>query len=245
MHPPVIGITLRPQAGDDGEPPRLLQNRSYISSLECAGGVPLPIPLLDDLTKLRVLYDHCDALCLPGGPDVTPEHYGQTSDPACGVHADAGLDRCELQLLEWAIADDKPVLAICRGVQLLNVACGGTLWQDINVQGATATSHREPIRDRIAHELLVVPGSHLACITRDDRVGVNTMHHQAIRDVAPSLTVSGHSDDGLVEAVEMPSRRFILGVQSHPEELTTTQPWARALFSALVAAAGATTTSSG
>jgi putative glutamine amidotransferase len=146
------------------------------------------------------------------------------------------LDEVELKLVAWALADNLPVLAICRGIQVLNVACGGTLWQDVNVEGATAELHDREPRDLLAHGLDIDPDSLLARTLGETHLEVNSLHHQAIRDVAPSLRTVAHSTDGLIEGVEMPGHRFVVGIQCHPEELVGKEPWARSLFTAFVEA---------
>jgi putative glutamine amidotransferase len=237
MTAPVVGITLRPQAGAPDRPPRLVQNRAYLDAIEAAGAIPLPLPLLRDEERMRVLYERCDALCLPGGPDVEPGRYGEEEGAGCEVETAAELDDAEMLLTRWLVADDRPTLAICRGIQVVNVALGGSLWQDLATQGATPVAHRREPRTALAHDVRVVPGTLLHRTLGVDALRVNSLHHQAIRRVGEGLQASGCSDDGLVEAVEMPDRRFLLGVQWHPEELVAEQVEARRLFAALVAAA--------
>lgn len=232
----VVGITLRELTGPDF-PPKLALNRAYFEALERAGAVVLPIPIVHDVERLRFHYENLDALLLPGGADVEPRRYGAVAREDCNLTVMPELDEVELTLAGWALRDDLPVLAICRGIQLLNVACGGTLWQDVNVEGATSQHHDQHLpRDVTVHDLDIEPGSLLARATGRTSVKVNTLHHQAIRDVGASLKSIGRSPDGLVEAVEAPGHRFVLGVQCHPEELQKKEEWAAALFDALVAA---------
>jgi putative glutamine amidotransferase len=215
----------------------------YIRVLAAAGGVPWLIPLLrDDTETLRCMYERLDGLFLAGGMDVDPAHYGEARHERCGV-SDPDRDWTELTLLRWALADRKPVFGICRGIQLLNVGAGGTLYQDL------ATQHPGPIkheyfettgapRDYLAHEVRVVPGSRLAAVMGGGVVAVNSLHHQGIKDLAPGLTASAFSPDGLIEGVEGRDGQFLLGVQWHPEELTERDPPMRRLFTAFVTAAG-------
>src|SRR5207302_1667144 len=130
QRPRVVGITLRPQAGAPDRPARLVQNRAYLDAIEAAGAVPLPLPLLRDPEKLRALYERCDAICLPGGPDIEPQRYGEEPREDAEISSEAELDETEMLLTRWLVAEDRPTLAICRGIQVLNVALGGTLWQD-------------------------------------------------------------------------------------------------------------------
>jgi putative glutamine amidotransferase len=232
----LIGVPLRPLVGHES-PPKLALNRTYFEAIENAGAVALPIPILRDPQRLRRLYELVDGLLLPGGADVEPRRYGAVAREDCHLSVDPELDEVELHLTEWALADGLPLLAVCRGIQVLNVACGGTLWQDLQVEGAAHKSHYQEPRDLLFHELDVDADSLLARTMGTTHVGVNSLHHQAIRDLGGSLRAVAHSSDGLVEGVELPSHDFVLGIQCHPEELSNTEPWAARLFTGLVAAA--------
>jgi putative glutamine amidotransferase len=234
--PVVVGVTLRPLSAGEF-PPKLALNRSYFASLEDAGAVVLPMPLVRDAERLRSLYDHLDALLLPGGDDVEPWRYGAVARDDCNLSLSPELDEVELRLAEWALADGIPVLGICRGIQVLNVACGGTLWQDVQVEGAVSESHDQEPRDALVHDLDVDPNSLLARSMGVTHVRVNSLHHQAIRDLAGPLRAVARSSDGLIEGVELPSAQFVLGIQCHPEELSRKEAWAAGLFTAFVASA--------
>jgi putative glutamine amidotransferase len=236
MSVPVVGLTLRPIAGN-GRPPYLMRNRAYYEALEGGGAAVMSLPVSPRADRLRALYDRCDAICVPGGPDVQPRLYGEEERRDCRVDADAELDDVETVLISWAIEDGKPLLAICRGAQVLNVALGGTLWQDLLVQfdGALRHDHAESHRD-VVHQLTIERGSRLRDLTGADVIEVNSRHHQAIRDPAPSLTVTAFSTDGVIEAVEDESRRFVVGVQCHPEDLYAGHEWSRRLFRDFVSA---------
>jgi len=231
----VAGITLRPQALD-GTPPRYVQNRRYLDGLLAAGAVPLGIPPLQDRDALRTLYDRCDALLLPGGPDVEPQRYGEQPRDDCKLSTAPELDAAEFTLVGWALDDGKPLLAICRGIQVLNVALGGTLWQDIAVQQAGMHGHDGNARDAAVHDVEVLPGTALHGAVRQVSLRWNSVHHQALRDLGDGLVASARAADGLVEGVELPGRA-VIGVQCHPEEMAGAEPWAAALFAWLVAAA--------
>jgi putative glutamine amidotransferase len=143
------------------------------------------------------------------------------------------------------VADRKPVLGICRGIQTINVACGGTLYQDINAQNPRAIKHdyfsglaSGYSRDYLAHSIQVGPGSHLARLLDTDHCQVNSMHHQGIKRLAPGLIATAFAPDGLIEGVEM-ADRFVVGVQWHPEELLEVHPWMQRLFAGFIAAAKA------
>jgi putative glutamine amidotransferase len=232
---PFVGITLRPQLAE-GLPPRLVQNRAYVDSLIAAGAIPLPIAPTGDSDILRALYDRCDALLLPGGPDVEPHRYGEEPRPECHVTSAPELDAAELVLTRWALADGKPLLGICRGLQVLNVALGGSLWQDIAVQGAGDHGHDSADRAALVHEVEVAPGTTLGEVIGKARLRWNSLHHQGIHRVGAGLVPVAHSPDGVVEGVEIPGSP-VLAVQCHPEELTRTQPWAHAIVRWLVEAA--------
>ena len=235
-HPPVVvGFTLRPQRAE-GTPPRYVQNRRYLDGLLAAGAVPLGIPAVADERVLRTLYDRCDALLLPGGPDVEPSRYGEATRADCDVSPVPELDAAEFTLAGWALQEGRPLLAICRGVQVLNVALGGTLWQDIAAQQAGDPAHHGKDRTALAHEVSVVSGTALHRVLGADRLAWNSLHHQALRDLGDGLVASAVAGDGLVEGVELPGRP-VLGVQCHPEELAPSAGWASALFEWLVDAA--------
>lgn len=232
----LIGVPLRPFAAAD-IPAKLALNRAYFDALEAAGATVLPIPVVHDERHLRTLYDLLDGLLLPGGVDVEPRRYGATPREDCHLTVSPELDSVELALATWAVADDLPVLGICRGIQVLNVACGGTLWQDLQVEGATGESHDRDPRDALVHGLVVEPWSLLAHTLGVTAARVNSLHHQAIRDVGGDLRAVAHSSDGLIEGIEIPGHRFAMGIQCHPEELISIEPWAGRLFSGLLSAA--------
>src|SRR5258708_1653411 len=157
----IIGGPLRPlTAGQAG--PKLALTRAYVDALESAGAIPLPIPITHDTGRLRFYYELLDGLLLPGGADVEPRRYGAIPRDDCNLYVMPELDEVELTLARWAIADGLPLLGICRGIQVLHVPCGGTLWQDVNVEGATDHEHYREPPDLLAHGLYVEPGTLLA-----------------------------------------------------------------------------------
>lgn len=219
--------------------------QAYVEAVEGAGGTPVPIHPGTGGNAL----DRVDGLVLTGGLDVDPKEYGQVADPAMSVEVDAERDALELPLVREALRRDLPVLAICRGVQVLNVALGGTLIQDLDVErtGRQAWSHQQRMSrpdasfDAALHEVEVSPASRLRKIAGSARLGVNTFHHQAIDRVAPGLVVTATAVEPdkpeLIEAVEAPNCRWVLGVQWHPERMWRTAPAHRRLFTELVQAA--------
>lgn len=245
-----VGITCSTfSSGDESRPLRLGQSQTYLQALIRAGAAPVLIPHLADLTLLRSLYERLDALLLPGGGDVAPHHYSQQPHPKCGP-PDADRDATELALARWCVQDHKPLLAICRGIQVLNVALGGSLYQDVAAQVPGAARHDwypDHPRDLLAHAVDVEPGTRLAAILGFDggppggptsrrltSLEVNSLHHQAIKELAPGLRITACAPDGIVEAVEVEGPVFALGVQWHPEELTQKDVRAQHLFDALI-----------
>ena len=221
---PVVGITPCSRVDD------------YIESVRRAGGEPV---VLDPASDPAQSLDRVDALLLTGGLDVDPARYGQA--PHATTEIDAARDRFEIPLSQEAVARDTPVFAICRGVQVLNVAAGGTLVQDIPSAVTSDLAHSIDVpKDRIAHAVRVTPGTRLAEALGPeaplDTCGVNSRHHQAVGVVAPSFVVSAVSPDGVVEAIERPASSFCVGVQWHPENFWRTGEFA-GLFEAFLEAA--------
>ncbi len=234
----------RPRIGITGKDPAQLKN--YAEAVEAAGGAAVPL-LPGAAGSPEVLLDDLDGLVLTGGRDVDPALYGHRLREGCGVELDAPRDALEIPLARRALERDLPVLGICRGVQVLNVAAGGTLLQDITLVGLAQGSHNQraaappPPEDAAVHEVTITPGSRLAQIFGDGRLGVNTFHHQVIDRPAAEFAVTARSiepqGNGVIEAVEIPGRSFAVGVQWHPERMWRRVPACARLFSALVGAA--------
>ncbi len=244
---PTIGLTTQTLHSIDGIPPALPQswvmNQRYFVAATMVGGVPWMIPLFDDdLQTLRAIYERLDGLLIPGGVDMDPRQYGDAILPECG-NLDPARDRVELQLTKWAIEDGKPVLGLCRGCQIINVARGGTLWQDLATQRPELAKHdyfptQGFARTHLAHAATVEPGSRLASLLDGPpEIMINSMHHQAVRDVGDGLMVSARALDGTIEALELPGEAFVVGVQWHPEVFEMTDPHTRHLFGGFIAAA--------
>jgi putative glutamine amidotransferase len=243
---PIIGISTQTLHVIDGIPPALPQsvvmNQRYYIAVAMAGGAPILIPLLDDEPEaLRAVYDGCDGILIPGGVDVDPATFGEAPHPKLG-RIDPARDRTEIQLARWAVEDRKPLFGLCRGLQVINVAFGGTLWQDLEDQCPAGIKHDYfPTygftRDHLAHEVTLTPTSRLRHLVEVDRIPVNSMHHQGIKQLAPSLAVSAVSPDGLIEAVESQNGHFLVGVQWHPEVFEMTDPHTRHVFREFVRAA--------
>jgi putative glutamine amidotransferase len=217
-------------------PPFLGQNQTYVQAVIRAGAAPLLIPALTESSPLRTLYASLDGLLLSGGKDVAPVHYGEALHEKCDP-VPPERDEMELRLTRWAVEEGKPLLAICRGIQVLNVALGGSLYQDIDAQIPGADNHTwypDYPRNRVSHTVPVTPEARLACIVGTAPLPVNSLHYQAIKDVAPGLTVVARAPDGVVESLEVGGHPFAIGVQWHPEELAAGDPRQQRIFDALV-----------
>ncbi|MBW2589228.1 MAG: gamma-glutamyl-gamma-aminobutyrate hydrolase family protein [Deltaproteobacteria bacterium] len=194
---------------------------SYIRALLKIDAIPLIIPVIQSPKILEQFFQMIDGLLLIGGPDLDPIHYHQAAHTGLRKVTPA-RDNMEMQLSIWALEADLPIMAICRGVQVLNVAAGGTLWQDIASQLPNAAKHDyypDYPKDFLAHTVKPLPGSRLAGIIGDDEVSVNSLHHQAIDKLGQGLSPVAYAPDGIVEAVEGIEASWIIGVQWHPEWL--------------------------
>jgi len=232
---PAIGLTIE-NPKKEAEVFRLRDD--YVRSVETAGGLPL-VFAPGKPEDAPDLLDRVDGLLLTGGADVDPGLYGATPHPRLGP-VFRERDDFELALVREALRRDLPLLAICRGHQVLNVATGGTLVQDIPSELPGAGAHDPDVeRWQTAHEVEILPGTRLREILGSERVAVNSFHHQAIRELGRELVLSARSPDGVMEAVEMPRgrKRFVVGVQWHPESFWDHEPGFRSLFQALVRAA--------
>lgn len=228
-HRPVIGIptqTLQVMDGiPEGLPPSWVMNQRYYLATAAVGGVPWMIPLLEDLAILREIYDRLDGVLLAGGVDMDPATYGEEKTPLCGA-IDPARDLVELQLVRWALADGKPVFGICRGLQVINVATGGTLYQDVSAECTAAIKHDYfPTtgwqRDYPAHEVKLVNGTRLQQALATSSLTVNSMHHQGVDRLGDGLTVSALAPDGLIEGLELPNHPYLTAVQWHPESMAS------------------------
>lgn len=195
-------------------------NGDYIRYLEKANCIPLALPTFEPTTRTAFIIKAVDGLLLTGGDDVFSEAYGESSLTG-DWRADAQRTYFEIELIREALQQNKPIFSICRGFQMLNVALGGTLYQDIAQQVPRAIEHRSLKRPNWNyHDIAIVKNSHLGRILGTKKITVTTSHHQAIKDLAPPLCTVAKSDDGVVEAVEMPEQNFVIGVQWHPETMS-------------------------
>ncbi|PWK16420.1 gamma-glutamyl-gamma-aminobutyrate hydrolase family protein [Tumebacillus permanentifrigoris] len=193
-------------------------HQDYYRGIEKCGGLPLVLPLTEPELFQRYL-DFCDGVIFTGGEDVDPQHYGAEPHPQLGPIL-PHRDRVEVEAARYVHQLDKPLLAICRGAQVLNVALGGTLYQDLPSELPHALQHlQKAARGVDSHFIHVEPNSRLHRVFGHDKVRVNSFHHQAVRDLAPGLVVSAKASDGVIEAIEDPNSTYTLGVQWHPESM--------------------------
>jgi putative glutamine amidotransferase len=241
MKRPIIGVSC--MNSQDGHRSDLMAVRpTYLQAIEAAGGAPLLIHLTDNLDVVRALYNLCDGILLPGGDDVDPAYFGEEPHEHLG-DVDRQRDEVEIALARWTREDSKPLMGICRGIQVINVAFGGSLYQDIPSQLPESSDHRANTRvqqwDLLTHSIALEPNSWLAERLSADEVMGNTMHHQSVKDVAPGMRVVGRAPDGVVEAMEGTGEQFVVAVQCHPEHLwpSSETRWLR-VFEGFVAACG-------
>ncbi len=209
----------------------------YMKGITQAGGIPVMLPLTEDSDTIQQLTNTCDGILLTGGHDVSPSLYGEVTLPVCGTCCPE-RDRMEKLLLTTALAQEKAIFGICRGIQFLNAALGGTLYQDIPTQMVSQEiHHQKPPYHIPSHSVTIAPDSPLYHVLQKEQLSVNSYHHQGIRTLASSLTAMAWAPDGLIEAVSMPDQRFVWAVQWHPEFSYLQDVSSRALFAAFVNAA--------
>ena len=232
MTRPVVGITI----GNSREAEIFALRDDYLRAVEKAGALPVVLAPGQPADAADLL-DRVDALVLSGGADVDPALYGEDRHERLGPLFPE-RDAFELALAREAVRRDAPMLAICRGHQVLNVATGGTLLQDIPSQMTGAKNH-DPDTERweFCHDVEILPGTRLFDILGTERIAVNSFHHQAVKDLGRGLALSARGCDGVVEGIEMPDRRFVIGVQWHPESFWDQPRHFQPLFEALVRAA--------
>jgi putative glutamine amidotransferase len=233
---PVIGITCG-ATSLDGQTPRYGTNQAYVSAIAETGGVPL---LLVPWAAGRAApgLDRLDGLLVPGGADIDPSFY-RASRSEQVVYTDPARDALELECISEARRRGMPVFGICRGMQMINVAFGGSLYQDLPTELPGALRHSSPPelgRSHLEHDVQVSAGSWFAEAAGATAVMVNSLHHQAVKDIGEGLVVTAISEDGVVEGLETEDRQTV-SVQCHCEELRHLA-WARSLFESFVAAAG-------
>jgi putative glutamine amidotransferase len=244
---PVIGIPTQTLQSIDRIPEDLpeswVMNQRYFHACTSVGAVPWMVPLLhDDPETLRAIYDHLDGIFLPGGVDMDPASYGTDRHELCG-RTDPPRDHVELEFARWAMADGKPLLGVCRGMQVVNVAAGGKLVQDCGELFPGSIKHdyfpgAGWERDHLAHSVRIAEGSRLHEAFGVLDSPVNSMHHQGLGDLGEGLVATAWAPDGLIEAVESAREdHFLVAVQWHPEMLIDGHAGTRRLFEAFITAA--------
>jgi putative glutamine amidotransferase len=238
MSAPLIGLTTSVLSGRP--PERAALNAAYVTAVQGAGGVPVLLPPHLDTAAREALWERLDGLVLTGGGDVDPALFGEAPHPAVS-DVSAARDALELWLARRAVEEGLPLLAICRGIQVLNVALGGSLWQDVPSQVPGALVHHQSApRNEPTHTVkLLGEGTRLHAASGARELRVNSFHHQAVKRLGQGLREVAWAEDGLIEGVELPDHPFAVGVQWHPEDLVDHDPAARGLFAALAEAARA------
>lgn len=206
----------------------------YVTSVRRAGGIPVLLTLEQELEEIPQLLEHLDCVLFPGGPDVSPLLYGEEPIREVTYSVEA-QDRFEIELVRQCVKANKPIFGICRGAQVINVALGGTLYQDIYVQAGATLCHRQDmkLRSERTHTISIVPNTLLHSLLECTDTAVNSYHHQAVHTLGEGLKASAWSKDGILEAFEG-TQAPILAVQFHPENLSRLFPAFQSLFNQLV-----------
>ncbi|HEV2474666.1 MAG TPA: gamma-glutamyl-gamma-aminobutyrate hydrolase family protein [Chthonomonadales bacterium] len=211
---------------------------TYIAAVEKAGAAAMPLPPAPE-DSLRKQLGELDGLLLSGGPDLAPRWFGEAPHPGLG-EVEEDRDSSEMALIRMALEQDMPIFGICRGIQILNVALGGDLFQHIPDQCPSGIEHqqknRNAAREITSHEICIAAGSRMEQIAGSRTMETNSFHHQALRRIAAGLRVTARAQDGVVEAVEDPTRTFLLAVQFHPEDTAPSQDQSARLFAEFVRA---------
>lgn len=228
---PIIGVTAYHNTSEK----TLYLRENYLSSVLQAGGLPVLLPQTSDIDALKGYLSHLDGLILSGGGDVDPSYYGDARSPQCGK-PDAERDEFELPLTQMALEQGIPILGICRGCQVLAVVLGAKLIQDIeDERGIPRVKHsQEPPYDQPVHKVFLKPGGLMSEIIGKTVIETNSSHHQAVKAAGPEMHIDAVSEDGIIEGFSVVGKRNILGVQFHPEHMTSISADAASLFRYLV-----------
>ncbi len=238
MKKPIIGVVLAQMQSPMPKAVHMMQyvNETYFRGIEEGGGIPLGLPFMEDLEDIKPLLALCDGFLLPGGVDVDPRCYGE--DPHMTIGAVGyKADLYWIEVTRYAVEHKKPILGICRGLQVANVALGGSLYQDVSLKEGTVQTHQQKQeRSYPLHRVTIKAESHLAKVLEGESIYTNTLHHQCAKKLGQGLELVAESGDGVPEGIESPDGLILL-VQWHPEDMRTTEPRLRNLFSDLVARA--------
>jgi putative glutamine amidotransferase len=233
---PVIGITADfsnvPANGTKpAQEPVLFLPRRYCRAIHESGGMPFIIPPVVSRSALRKILQRLDGILISGGNfDIHPNFYGETPIAALGA-INQERTEFELALIDAALKQDMPLLGVCGGAQAINVALGGSLYQDIATQLPDADEHQQGAKRESGHQIKIHDGTRLHRIVRTQALNVNTTHHQAVKTLGKGLVANATAQDGLIEGIESPCHRFVLGVQWHPEALALKDANQRRIFS--------------
>ena len=231
---------MRPKIGVlplyDSEKQTLWINPLYFGGVEQAGGLPLLLPLSEDPKLWDEYLESCDGFVFTGGQDIAPSIYGEKKLPECGYQAPM-RDKQEQYMLEQLMGMDKPVLGICRGIQMMNASYGGTLYQDNSLHGEGTARHMiKDDRGDVSHQVTLKPGTTLYSMF-GERVWTNSYHHQSVKKLGDGLKIAGTADDGIVEAIELIDYPYGLGIQWHPEAMLVASDDMLPVFTGLIEAA--------
>ncbi len=234
---PLIGIPCHLLLREGSRRPTYGNNQAYVNAIEDAGGTSVLIPFIHDLQELENILLRLDGLLLPGGADIRPHYYNE--EPRVELRlANPELDELEFSLTRCALQRNMPIFGICRGMQALNIALGGSLYQDIHQQcpGSMRHAHADKPRSQIVHNVYLERQSYIASLIETVEFEVNSLHHQAVKALGEGVQVVGRAEDGTVEAIEVEGYRFAMGLQCHPEEIYTQVSACAKLFQAFIAA---------
>ena len=222
---PVIGIS----AEVDDEKDIKLKN-TYVHAIEASGGIPMVLPYTQDIKTMERFIDLCDGFLFTGGDDIAPERYGEQIKDTCG-EIQYYRDDFEFNMLRQVMKSSKPLLAICRGSQLVNVAFGGTLYQDMPSEKPSTVLHRqEDFGSTPAHSVSLVADTPLSSLIKQEHMQVNSLHHQAIKKLGDGLEIMALAEDGIVEALYLRGEQYLRAYQWHPERMFDTDAQSRLIF---------------
>lgn len=239
MAKPIIGITsdldlgISQQSISPGKSYYLL-NKNYVTAVEKSGGVPLPLLCIPEEEIIEIYLEKIQGLILSGGVDLDPIYYGEEPLPPLGA-INPERANFEIMLAKRAMNKDIPILAICGGHQLLNIVAGGTLYQDINSQISDVLNHRQRApRWHPFHTVKIHKETKLYQILKEEKIRVNSRHHQAVKKLGKDFIISGESEDGIIEAIENTNLKFCIGIQWHPEDMFEKDHYSQILFKAFI-----------
>lgn len=227
---PIIGVM--PLWDDDKNSIWMLPD--YMDAIQNTGGLPIILPMTTDDSEIKQVCNLCSGFLFTGGHDVDCKIYGEIPIPNMGLSCQI-RDSMETQILEYCIKNDKPLLGICRGIQFINASLGGTLFQDLPTQyNSSIEHHMNAPYDRVVHKVKVYKDSPLYKIISTEELGVNSYHHQAIKDLSNKLIAMAESEDGLIESVYMPNKKYIYAFQWHPEYSFKVEDSSRKIFKSFI-----------